>query len=73
MCLSLFRTYPKAGGLKAMSNMCTTGASTGVRTRIDTTIKPDTVGPDHAAYLWAAIPSGNYGLMAVTIVYTSDL
>ena len=73
ICVELRRPNLKTGGKKTMSTMCTRNAVNGVRSRIDTTINPDTVGPDNAVYLFVNLPRGTYGLYGVTIIYTSDL
>jgi len=73
ICVDLVRPNLKSGGKKTMSTMCTRNAVNGVRTRTDTTINPETVGPGNAVYLYVNLPGGSYGLYGVTIIYTSDV
>lgn len=74
ICVNLMRVNLKNTGERWMSSMCTRNAVPEVRARIDTTIHPDTVGPDNAAYVWVYLPPGpSYGLYGVTIVYTSNV
>ena len=74
ICAFVFRPNLKAGGEKKMSSMCTKNAVDDRRTKIDTTIKYQTVGSDNAAYVWLTLPAGSlYGVGGVTIVYTPDV
>jgi hypothetical protein len=73
VCAELMRFNLKAGGAKTMSHICTRNAVDGFRKKTDTTIQPDTVGPDNATYLSVDLPNGQYGIYGVTIVYTSDM
>jgi hypothetical protein len=73
ICVRLMRPNLKAGGERLVSAICTRNAVNDARTRVDTTIKSDTFGPNAAAYVFVSIPPGGpYGLYGVTIVYTPD-
>lgn len=73
VCASVYRINMKTTAKKRMSVICTRNAVEGYRTRNDTTIQPDTVSANQGVYVWVTLPSGSYGVVGVTITYTSDV
>ena len=72
ICIYVDRVTLKTGVRKTMSNMCTRNALPGTRTRTDTTIHPDTVGPGQSVHVFVHLPDLMTYLHGVTIVYTVD-
>jgi len=74
VCASVRLYNMKTAVERQMSYMCTWQAVPGYRTRVDTTIQPDTVTSYQGVFVRVNLPPGSaYGLLGVTIVYTPDL